>query len=79
MSLEVPLTLDAGHRGTMIASAAESRGWDVRIDVDGVTVLRSHVNDWHRVERLRARVEAAHHVASRAQGEATQTAGAGRG
>lgn len=57
MSLELPLSLDAGHRGTMIASAG-TLGWDVRVDVDGVTVLRSHVSDWHRVERLRARVEA---------------------
>ena len=57
MSLELPLSLDRGHRGTMVASAA-TLGWDVRVDVDGVTVLRSHVTDWHRVERLRARVEA---------------------
>jgi hypothetical protein len=57
MSLELPLSLDAGHRGTMVASAG-TLGWDVRVDVDGVTVLRSHVSDWHRVERLRARVEA---------------------
>jgi hypothetical protein len=75
MSLELPLTLDAGHRGTMIASAAASRGWDVRVDVDGVTVLRSHVNDWHRVERLRARVEAAHHVATHGAKPLTVAAG----
>jgi hypothetical protein len=57
MSLELPLSLNPGHRGTMVASAS-TRGWDVRVDVDGVTVLRSHVSDWHRVERLRARVQA---------------------
>ena len=55
--MELPLSLNAGHHGTLIASP-EALGWDVRVDVDGVTVLRSHVSDWHRVERLRARVEA---------------------
>jgi hypothetical protein len=55
--MELPLSLNAGHQGTLIASP-ETLGWDVRVDVDGVTVLRSHVSDWHRVERLRARVEA---------------------
>jgi hypothetical protein len=55
--MELPLSLDAGHHGTLIASP-EALGWNVRVDVDGVTVLRSHVSDWHRVERLRARVEA---------------------
>lgn len=57
--MELPLTLTAGHHGTLVASP-EALGWDVRVDVDGVTVLRSHVSDWHRVERLRARVEATH-------------------
>jgi hypothetical protein len=55
--MELPLSLNAGHQGTLVASP-EALGWDVRVDVDGVTVLRSHVSDWHRVERLRARVEA---------------------
>ena len=55
--MELPLSLNAGHHGTLIASP-EALGWNVRVDVDGVTVLRSHVSDWHRVERLRARVEA---------------------
>ena len=55
--MELPLSLNAGHQGTLIASP-EALGWDVRVDVDGVTVLHSHVSDWHRVERLRARVEA---------------------
>ena len=78
MSLELPLSLDAGHRGTMIASAA-TLGWDVRVDVDGVTVLRSHVSDWHRVERLRARVEtqfapAARLAAASATGSASSSA-----
>jgi hypothetical protein len=57
--MELPLSLDAGHQGTLVASP-EALGWDVRVDVDGVTVFRSHVRDWHRVERLRARVEAIH-------------------
>ena len=55
--MELPLSLTAGHHGTLVA-LPEALGWDVRVDVDGVTVLRSHVRDWHRVERLRARVEA---------------------
>ena len=58
MSLELPLSLKAGHHGTLVASP-EALGWDVRVDVDGVTVLHSHASDWHRVERLRTRVEAA--------------------
>ena len=57
--MELPLSLNPGHQGTLVASP-EPLGWDVRVDVDGVTVLRSHVSDWHRVERLRARVEAIH-------------------
>jgi len=64
--MELPLWLNAGHHGTLVASP-EAMGWDVRVDVDGVTVLQSHVSDWHRVERLRARVEAAHGAARDAQ------------
>jgi hypothetical protein len=77
MSLELPLTLDAGHRGTMVASAG-NLGWDVRVVVDGVIVLKSHVSDWHRVERLRARVEAAHHVATDSPKPKAKAAAAGR-
>jgi len=55
--MELPLSLTPGHRGTLVASPG-TLGWDVRADVDGVTVLQSHASDWHRVERLRARVEA---------------------
>ena len=57
--MELPLALNAGHHGTLVASP-EGLGWAVRVDVDGVTVLQSHVSDWHRVERLRARVETTH-------------------
>jgi hypothetical protein len=56
MALELPLSLGVGHCGTLVASPG-TLGWDVRVDVDGVTVLRSHVSEWHRVERLRARVQ----------------------
>jgi hypothetical protein len=59
--MELPLWLNAGHHGMLVASPG-SMGWDVRVDVDGITVLQSHVSDWHRVERLRARVEATHNV-----------------
>ena len=61
--MELPLSLNPGHHGTLVASP-ESLGWNVRVDVDGVTVLHSHVSDWHRVERLRARVEATHGAAT---------------
>ena len=74
--MELPLSLNAGHHGTLVASP-EALGWEVRVDVDGVTVLESHVSDWHRVERLRLRVETAHAAgttprepASRAPGSA---------
>lgn len=77
MSLELPLILDANHRGVMVASSG-GLGWDVRVDVDGVTVLRSHVSDWHRVERLRARVEVAHYVATGAANAARAAVGRGR-
>jgi hypothetical protein len=63
MALELPLTLDAGRQGTLVASS-DASGWDVRVDVDGTTILHSHVSDWHRVERLRARVETAAHAAT---------------
>ena len=35
MSLELPLSLNPGHRGTMVASAG-TRGWDVRVDESAV-------------------------------------------
>jgi hypothetical protein len=73
MALELPLTLDAGRQGTLVASS-DASGWDVRVDVDGTTILRSHVSDWHRVERLRARVETAAHAAT-APGPARRAAG----
>jgi hypothetical protein len=57
--MELSLALNAGHHGTLVASP-QALGWEVRVDVDGVTVLQSHVSDWHKVERLRARVEATH-------------------
>ena len=74
--MELPLSLNPGHHGTLVASP-ESLGWDVRVDVDGVTVLHSHVSDWHRVERLRARVEATHGAATNPSQPGGRDAGAG--
>jgi hypothetical protein len=72
--MELPLALNAGHHGTLVASP-EALGWEVRVDVDGVTVLQSHVSDWHRVERLRLRVETTHAAGPSPRQPATRAAG----
>ena len=35
------------------------RGWDVHGEVDGRIMMTRHYDDWHRVERSCARLEAA--------------------
>jgi hypothetical protein len=72
--MELPLALSSGHHGTLVASP-EALGWKVRVDVDGVTVLQSHVSDWHRVERLRLRIETAHAGGTRPRQPASRSSG----
>jgi hypothetical protein len=37
---------------------SDDAGWDVFIEVNGRAVLAAHYRDWHRIERLCARIEA---------------------
>lgn len=54
--LELPLACEEGHTGRLCISLADPAGWNVRVEIDHRVVLHEHCSDWHRVERLHARV-----------------------
>jgi hypothetical protein len=56
-SIELPLAC-AGHAGKLHVTLSEANGWDVCVKLDDHIITQAHCGDWHRVERLRARVEA---------------------
>ena len=55
--------LHTSNRGTdrviRVSVTPAERGWDVHGEVDGRIVMTRHYDDWHRVERSCARIEAA--------------------
>ena len=39
-------------------SEAPGEGWEVREEADSQVVRKTHIRDWHRVERAKMRIDA---------------------
>ena len=50
-----------GYAGTprVSVTVAGEGGWNVQVELNGRVAITAHCTDWHRVERRRARFEAA--------------------
>jgi hypothetical protein len=55
-TIDMPLS-GAGHHAVLHAVLASDGGWDVTVERDRSIVMQRHCRDWHRVERLHARIE----------------------
>jgi hypothetical protein len=55
--VELSLTT-AGICGGRIVAVIASEGWDIRAELGNGDVVVKHCEDWNRVERLRARLQA---------------------
>jgi hypothetical protein len=56
----LPATSNRGtDRAIRVYVTPAERGWDVHGEVDGRIMMTQHYDDWHRVERSCARLEAA--------------------
>ena len=51
-SLTVPLMPAGGHTARCRIAVSDSRGWEVRLEIDERVVALTHCADWHHVERL---------------------------
>lgn len=77
-AIELPLACHQAHTGRFSITLADGGGWDLVAELDDQIVAIQHCRDWHRVERLMARIEAElshtlagdrHRNAERARGE----------
>jgi hypothetical protein len=57
-AIELPLACHQGHTGKFSITLADGAGWDLVAELDDRIVTMQHCSDWHRVERLMARIEA---------------------
>lgn len=57
-AIELPLACHPGHTGKFSVTLADGAGWDLVAELDDHIVAVQHCRDWHRVERLMARIEA---------------------
>lgn len=55
--------IPSGDHVVHLSVEQSTTGWDVREDLDTITVHLEHHNDWHRVERAmdRLEIEVLHH------------------
>ena len=54
-----PATSGGDRRSPRVYVTAVDRGWEIYGELDGQIVITEHRDDWHRVERSCARLEAA--------------------
>jgi hypothetical protein len=59
MSVPRAATSGGNRRSPRVYVTAVGRGWDIYGELDGRIVITEHRDDWHRVERSCARLEAA--------------------
>ena len=55
-SFAIPLTCDDGHAASCQIVLTREGGWNVSMEFDNRVVFIGHCSDWHRVERLCARL-----------------------
>jgi hypothetical protein len=56
-SFAIPLTCEDGHAACCQVVLTREGGWNVSMEFDDRIVFIGHCSDWHRVERLCARLE----------------------
>jgi hypothetical protein len=57
-TIELSLACGQGHTGRFLITLADGAGWDLVAEFDDQSLATQHCRDWHRVERLMARIEA---------------------